>query len=203
MLRVIIGLTGGIATGKSTVSKMFQERGAKVVDADLVARAVVEPKSKGLQQVVAAFGERVLDSQGQLDRQVLGSIIFHDKQARQQLNSILHPLIRAEMRRQTAEIQAEDPDVIVIWDVPLLFESRLTHFVEKVIVVYISEALQIKRLMERNRLTEYDAKARIHSQLSIEEKRKLADFVIDNSDTVFNTERQVEQLWNCLVLKNG
>lgn len=182
---------------------MFQERGAKIVDADIVARFVVEPGSEGLQQVVAAFGERVLNSQGQLDRQELGGIIFNDEQARQQLNSILHPLIRAEMRRQTAEIQAEDPDAIVFWDVPLLYESRLTHFVQKVIVVYISETLQIQRLMERNQLTEFDAKARIHSQLSIEEKKKLADFVIDNRYTVTHTERQVDQLWNCLVLKNG
>lgn len=182
---------------------MFEERGAKIVDADRVARIVVEPGSEGLQQVIAAFGERILNSQGELDRQELGSIIFHDDQARQQLNSILHPLIRTEMRRQTAEIQAEEPKAIVIWDVPLLFESRLTHLVEKVIVVYIPEALQIYRLMKRNQLTECDAKARIDSQLSIEEKQRLADFVIDNSDTVIHTERQVDQLWNCLVLKNG
>ncbi|MDQ0416766.1 dephospho-CoA kinase [Croceifilum oryzae] len=200
---MVIGLTGGIATGKSTVSKMFQKHGAKIIDADQIARLVVEPETEGLQQVIAAFGVEVIDSQGQLNRKALGDIIFHDPNARQQLNAILHPLIRAEMKRQTAEFQKEDPEAVIIWDVPLLFESGLTQLVEKVIVVYIPEALQTVRLMERDQLTELEAKARLHVQLSIEEKKKMADFVIDNSHLVFHTERQVDQLWNYLALKNG
>ncbi|TCP69043.1 dephospho-CoA kinase [Baia soyae] len=200
---MVIGLTGGIATGKSTVSKMFQERGAKIIDADQIARLVVEPETEGLQQVIATFGVEVLDSKGQLNRRALGDIIFHDPHARQRLNAILHPLIRAEMKRQTAEFQSEDTEEVIIWDVPLLFESGLTQLVEKVIVVYIPEALQIVRLMERDQLTELEAKARLHAQLSIEEKKKMADFVIDNSHLVFHTERQVDKLWNYLALKNG
>ncbi|SDZ12598.1 dephospho-CoA kinase [Thermoactinomyces sp. DSM 45892] len=200
---MIIGLTGGIATGKSTVSKMFQERGAKIIDADQIARLVVEPETEGLQQVVAAFGEGVLDSQGRLNRKALADIIFHNPNARQRLNTILHPLIRTEMKRQTAEFQRENVEAVIIWDVPLLFESGLTQLVEKVIVVYIPESLQIMRLMERDQLSEREAKARLGAQLSIEEKKKMADFVIDNSQPVLHTERQVDQLWNYLALKNG
>lgn len=195
---MLLGLTGGIATGKSTVSLMFAKCGAQIIDADVIARLVVEPGSTGAAQVASRFGSHLFDEQGVLDRQKLGELIFQDASRRAELNQILHPLIRQEMREQTAVIQQNDPDAIVIWDVPLLYEGKLTNQVEKVIVVYIPEFLQIERLMKRNQLTLAQAKQRIQSQLSIEQKKSLADYLIDNSGSYEHTERQVIQLWNYL-----
>lgn len=201
---MIIGLTGGIATGKSTVSQMFAKRGAAIIDADVIARQVVEPETEGLAQVVAHFGKQVLDEEGRLNRPALASIIFQNEKKREKLNSILHPLIRQEMLERTEEIKKKDPHQIVIWDVPLLLEGKkMTQFVKKIIVVYIPESIQLKRLMLRNGLTEEEARARIRAQLNIEEKRKMADFVIDNSGSLSETERQVDRLWNYLTSKNG
>lgn len=201
---MIIGLTGGIATGKSTVSQMFRERGAAIIDADLIARQVVEPGTEGLSQVVAYFGKHVLDSEGRLNRPALASIIFQDESKREKLNSILHPLIRREMKEQTENILKKDPNQVVIWDVPLLYEGKkMTQFVEKIIVVYVPESIQLKRLMLRNSLTEAEARSRIRAQLSIEEKKKMADFIIDNSGSLLETERQVDRLWNYLTSKSG
>lgn len=204
MTKLIIGLTGGIATGKSTVSQMFAKRGAAIIDADVIARQVVEPETEGLAQVVAHFGKQVLDEEGRLNRPALASIIFQNEKKREKLNSILHPLIRQEMLERTEEIKKKDPHQIVIWDVPLLLEGKkMTQFVKKIIVVYIPESIQLKRLMLRNGLTEEEARARIRAQLNIEEKRKMADFVIDNSGSLSETERQVDRLWNYLTSKNG
>jgi dephospho-CoA kinase len=201
---VIIGLTGGIATGKSTVSQMFRERGAAIIDADMISRQVVEPGTEGLAQVVAHFGQQVLDEEGRLNRPVLASIIFRNEERREKLNSILHPLIRREMIERTNKILKDDPDKIVIWDVPLLYEGKkMTQFVEKIIVVYVPESIQLKRLMLRNSLTGSEARSRIQAQMSIEEKRKLADFIIDNSGSLSETERQVDRLWNYLTSRSG
>lgn len=200
---MMLGLTGGIATGKSTVSEMLRERGSVLVDADQVARVVVEPGTEGLNKVVERFGKEVLRPDGRLNREALGKLIFTDPTARTDLNHLLHPLIMNEMKRQTEIAFQHNPHTIVIWDVPLLFEEKLTHFVEKVIVVYVPEEIQLQRLMKRNSLTEAEAKQRMSAQWSIEEKKKLADFVIDNSGTLEMTERQVDQLWNYLTLKSG
>lgn len=195
---MLIGLTGGIATGKSTVSKMFAKCGAKIVDADQIARQVVEPGTLGAKKIRAKFGSQVFDSSGRLKRKKLAELIFQDEIARQELNQLLHPLIRQEMRDQTEKIQKECPDALIIWDVPLLYEGKLTNQVEKVIVVYIPEDLQIRRLMQRNQLTLEEATRRIQTQMSIETKKSLADYLIDNSGSYEETERQVYQLWNCL-----
>jgi dephospho-CoA kinase len=200
---VLIGLTGGIATGKSTVSAMFRKRGAVLIDADQVARMVVEPGTSGAKKVREHFGDDVFFADGRLNRAALGKIIFHDPDMRNQLNQILHPLIRQEMMKQTLDAQERDPQAIVIWDVPLLIEGKMTEMVEKVIVVYIPETLQLERLMKRNHLTEDEARRRIAAQLSIEEKKRVADYIIDNSSTLENTERQVDQIWNYLKSKNG
>ncbi|RAL26821.1 dephospho-CoA kinase [Thermoflavimicrobium daqui] len=198
-----VGLTGGIATGKSTVSSMFEDHGAVIIDADQIAREVVEPGSKGAQKVEEEFGEQVFFSDGSLNRAALGEIIFRNQSLRRKLNQILHPLIMDEMELRTQRILKENKHKIVFWDVPLLIEENLTNFVEKVIVVYIPEPVQLKRLMKRNDLTEEEARRRINAQMSIEEKKRYADFLIDNSGTLENTERQVDQIWNCLKLKNG
>ncbi|MBH8597563.1 MULTISPECIES: dephospho-CoA kinase [unclassified Thermoactinomyces] len=200
---MLLGLTGSIATGKSTVAEMLKRRGAVVVDADQVARKVVEPGSLGLNRIKGTFGSEMLTADGQLDRAKLGELVFADEEARLRLNALLHPLIMDEMKRMTAESLDKNPKSIVIWDVPLLIEENLTQFVEQVIVVYVPQAIQLKRLMERNHLTKTEAIKRMQSQLSIEEKKKVADYIIDNSGSLEETERQVDQLWRYLTLKSG
>ncbi|MDR6226575.1 dephospho-CoA kinase [Desmospora profundinema] len=198
-----VGLTGGIATGKSTVSRMLSERGAAIVDADVVAREVVEPGTEGASLIRERFGEGVFLPDGSLDRQSLGRIIFADKQAREDLNRLLHPLIIRRMEEETARRQAADPHCIVVWDTPLLIEESLTDRVDWVVVVYIPIALQQKRLMERDGIRAEEARSRMKAQMSIEEKKSFADILIDNSGTLAETERQVDALWQTLVSKNG
>ncbi|MED3661961.1 dephospho-CoA kinase [Ureibacillus terrenus] len=190
---MIIGLTGSIASGKSTVSKMLKEYGFPIVDADVVARQVVEPGSETLNKIAEAFGKEVLTETGELDRKKLGSIIFNDEEKRQLLNSVIHPAIRKEMLRQRDEYLAKG-EKTVIMDIPLLFESKLQHFVDKILVVAVSEEVQLERLMKRNQLSEEEAKARIRSQLPMPVKVQGADAVIDNNGTIEETRRQLEKI---------
>lgn len=197
---MIIGLTGSIASGKSTVAKMLKDYGLPIVDADVVARLVVEPGTPTLQKIVEVFGEDALLEDGAMNRQKIGSIIFHDEEKRKELNSIIHPAIRQEMLRQRDEY-IENGEKTVIMDIPLLFESKLQHFVEKILVVYVSEETQLERLILRNQLTEEDAKARIASQLPFSEKIHGADAVINNNGTIEETAQQLEAIlrkWNVL-----
>lgn len=197
---MIIGLTGSIASGKSTVAKMLKEYGLPIVDADVVARQVVEPGTPTLQKIVEAFGEEALTEDGAMNRQKIGSIIFHDEEKRTLLNSIIHPAIRQEMLRQR-DAYIEDGAKTVIMDIPLLFESKLQHFVEKILVVSVSGETQLNRLMERNQLTEEDAKARIASQLPLSVKEQGADAVIYNNGTIEETATQLEDIlrdWNVI-----
>jgi dephospho-CoA kinase len=170
-----IGLTGGIACGKSTVSAMLVDRGALLVDADQIARDVVEPGSPVLEQVAAHFGQAVLQ--------------------RKQLEGILHPPIRKMIRDQMEAYERQFPDKLVVVDIPLLFESNLSYLFEQVMVVYVPRHIQLERLMARDGLTESAANSRIEAQMSIEEKRKLADIVIDNSGTWEDTYAEVERFW--------
>lgn len=200
---MLIGLTGGIATGKSTVSRMLNDRGAKVIDADQIAREVVEPETMGAKKIAERFGSEFFYENGELNRKKLAALVFQNAQARTDLNHLLHPFIRQKMKEETQSILRQDPNAIIIWDVPLLYESQLTEQVDKVIVVYIPEFLQIQRLMDRNHFTREEAIQRIQSQISIEKKKLMADYLIDNSGSYEKTERQVDQLWNCLISKNG
>jgi dephospho-CoA kinase len=195
---VIVGLTGGIATGKSTVTQMLRELGAYVVDADVWARRVVEPGSDGLREIVESFGQTVLKADGSLDRAALANIVFHDASARERLNAITHPRVRAGMKEETESYQAAHPGEPVIWDVPLLFEGETRRLVDRTILVYTDETTQLARLMARNGYSEEEAVARIRSQMPIEEKRTLADYVIDNTGTLDYTREQVERVWNSI-----
>lgn len=190
---MIIGLTGSIASGKSTVSQMLKESGYPIVDADLVARQVVEPGSETLEKIKGAFGEDVILPDGSLDRKKVGDLIFTDPASRKRLNDIIHPAIRNEMLRQRAAYMA-DGQKVVIMDIPLLFESKLQHFADKILVVSVTEENQLKRLMERNELAEGEALARISSQLPMSVKEEGADAVIYNNGTIEETKWQLNRI---------
>ena len=190
---MIIGLTGSIASGKSTIAEMIQAYEIPIVDGDVIARQVVEKGTPTLQKIVEAFGEIVLTEDRELNRPKLGEIIFSNEEKRQQLNSITHPAIREEMLQKRDAYVAEGKHVVM--DIPLLFESKLQHFVEKILVVTVSPEVQLERLMKRNNLTEQEAKMRIASQLPLSEKEAGADAIIYNDGT---TEQSRERLQNIL-----
>lgn len=187
---MIIGLTGSIASGKSTVSNMLKELGYPIVDADLVARVVVEKGNKTLETIKVAFGEEVLSEDGTLNREKLGTIIFSSPQKRKQLNDIMHPAIREEMLRQKNDLLEAGFDTIVM-DIPLLFESKLQSYVDKILVVTVTEETQLNRLMARNNYSLEEAKARIQSQLPLSIKEQGADAVIYNNGTIEYTKEQL------------
>lgn len=185
-----IGLTGSVATGKSTVSNMIQQAGIPLVDADIAARKVVEPGTEGLKEIVAYFGEEILLADGTLDRAKLGEIIFKDKEKREKLNEITHPRVKdymLEARERFFRVGEE----LVFFDIPLLFESHLESLVDQIVVVWTTPETELKRLMERNNLTKEDALRRIESQMGIDEKARKADFVIDNNESLEKTQKQV------------
>ena len=187
---MIIGLTGSIASGKSTVAKMMTALGLPIVDADVVARDVVKPGTETLALIVQNFGENILLDDGNLNRPKLGDIIFHERAKRKILNDIMHPAIRQEMLTQRdAYLEAGQKHVVM--DIPLLFESKLQHFVERILVVSVSEEVQLRRLMERNQLSKEDALARMHSQLPMSVKEKSAHAVIYNNENIQQTEEQL------------
>ncbi|EHV5202402.1 dephospho-CoA kinase [Listeria monocytogenes] len=185
-----IGLTGSVATGKSTVSNMIQQAGIPLVDADIAARKVVEPGTEGLKEIVAYFGEEILLADGTLDRAKLGEIIFKDKKKREKLNEITHPLVKDYML-EARERFFRAGEELVFFDIPLLFESHLESLVDQIVVVWTTPETELKRLMERNNLTKEDALRRIESQMGIDEKARKADFVIDNNESLEKTQKQV------------
>jgi dephospho-CoA kinase len=195
-----IGLTGGIASGKSAVATMLAEAGAKVVDTDLVAHQLMEPGQPVYAQVLAHFGETILAPDGQIDRRVLGGIIFADATQRDQLNQIVHPGVKDALRQLETELRAQETELaqsgakknfLLVLVIPLLYEVNMAHFVDKTIVVYCPEAVQKERLMARNGFSESEAQARIDAQLSIEIKAEKADEVIDNSRDLESTREQL------------
>ncbi|MFJ7736840.1 dephospho-CoA kinase [Lysinibacillus sp. NPDC097287] len=190
---MIIGLTGSIASGKSTVAKMMTELGLPIVDADVVARVVVEPGTETLGKIASNFGDDILLEDGNLNRAKLGDIIFHEPAKRKILNEIMHPAIREEMIRQRDAFLAAGEKHVVM-DIPLLFESKLQNFVERILVVSVTEEVQLRRLMERNALSKEDALARIHSQLPVSMKEKGAHAVIYNNETLEQTEEQLKKI---------
>ena len=197
MLRV--GLTGGIGSGKSEVSRLLAAHGAVIIDADMAAREVVAPGTPGLAQIAEAFGPGVLGPDGALDRERLGAIVFHDPALRAKLNAIVHPLVREWMtvaERAAAEAAAATGrDLIVVHDVPLLAESRRADGFDLVIVVDVPPELQVERLARQRGMTPDQARARMAAQASRDQRRAIAGVVIDNSGSLDDLDRRVAEVW--------
>lgn len=190
-----IGLTGGIASGKSTVLSFFKKRGIPYVDADVVAREVVEPGTKGLEAVVEHFGSEVLHKDGTLNREILGNIVFHDNSKRDVLNHCLKQYIRARIMELTGEYEEKRVPVL-IYDIPLLIEGKWYTMMDEVWLVYVNETTQVQRLMERNGYSRSDALARIHSQMKLDDKRSYATIIIDNNGAPHELEKQLQSIWS-------
>ena len=198
----IIGLTGGIASGKTSVASLLERLGAAVVDADRLAREVVEPGEEALSGIVAAFGEKVLNSDGTLNRAALGEIVFSDQAARRSLEAITHPAIRRRAEEKLARLQ-EGGVKEAFYVAPLLFEAGLASRVSEVWVVYLDQETQLERLMARDGLDREAALARIASQMPMEEKKRLGRIVIDNRGSREELEAQVLRLWREEIQKPG
>ncbi|HEH9341600.1 TPA: dephospho-CoA kinase [Staphylococcus aureus] len=188
----VIGLTGGIASGKSTVSELLSVFGFKVVDADKAAREAVKKGSKGLAQVREVFGDEAIDENGEMNRRYMGDLVFNHPEKRLELNAIIHPIVRDIMEEEKQEYLKQGYNVII--DIPLLFENELENTVDEVWVVYTSESIQMDRLMQRNNLSLEDAKARVYSQISIDKKSRMADHVIDNLGDKLELKQNLERL---------
>jgi dephospho-CoA kinase len=197
MLRV--GLTGSIGVGKSFVAGVLAELGCHLLDADVTAREVVEPNSIALEKVVAEFGAEVLQSDGALDRTKLGSLVFGDSHRRATLNSILHPYIIARQDELMREWEAVDPDGIAVIDAALMIESGGYKRFDKLIVVHCRPEIQLQRLMLRNNLSQQEAEKRVAAQMSQDEKKKFADYLIDTSAGFDDTRRQTETIYAALL----
>ncbi|MDK2821410.1 MAG: dephospho-CoA kinase [Clostridia bacterium] len=191
----IIGLTGGIASGKSTVSKILKELGAKIIDTDQVAREVVVPGQPAYKDIISNFGEGVLMPDGQLDRRALGNIVFNNAEAREILNSITHPRIREAVAKKIDTFRQENPDAVVIIEAPLLIEAGMDDMVDSIWVVTAPVPVRLKRLMARNRLSEEEAKSRLKSQAGDDFRLKYADKVINTGGDLEGTRQAVLRVW--------
>ncbi|HHT65332.1 MAG TPA: dephospho-CoA kinase [Clostridiales bacterium] len=189
-----IGLTGGIASGKTTVSKILQEFGVPVIDADMVYSRLTQNGKPVWQAVLHTFGKKYFRPDGELDRKALGSLVFQNSKAREKLNRITHPIVKDEMLRIRKYIEQEQNPPLIVMDVPLLFESGWHQWMDEVWVVAVPKKMQIARLMQRDGLTREEALLRIHSQLDMEEKRKMAHRVIDNSQSISETKDQIKKI---------
>lgn len=196
---LLVGLTGGIATGKSTVTAMLASPSVRVVDADALAREVVEPGTPALAQIVAEFGREVLQAEGRLDRARLGEIVFPDPVKRKRLEAITHPAIRARFEKIMADLERAGWDGILIWDAALLVESGGNKKMDRLVVVTTDAATQLRRLMGRDGVSEEAARVRTASQMPLAVKARYADYVIDNSGTPQQTEARVREVYRALL----
>ena len=190
----LVGLTGGIATGKSTVAEMFRQLGATLIDSDLLAREAVAPGGPAYLKVIERFGRDVLRSDGYIDREKLGRIVFNDDAARRDLNIITHPKVFELMMKRIEEAEKEGAEVVMV-DIPLFFEVGGIPWLKTVILVWADPETQLRRLIERDRCDEEAARSRINSQMPIADKKEKAQIVIDNAGDMENTRRQVLHVW--------
>jgi dephospho-CoA kinase len=200
---LVVGLTGGIGSGKSEVARRLAALGAVVIDADAIAREVVEPGSPGLRAVVAEFGPGVLAPDGSLDRDEVAALVFADEDNRRRLNAIVHPLIGALMIERTAAAGEVDPHAVVVNDVPLLVEGGLSDRYDVVVVVDVDPPTQLRRLVEQRGMTEADARARMAVQATREQRLAVADLVVDNTGDLDDLDRSVRQVWADLAARAG
>jgi dephospho-CoA kinase len=185
---LVIGLTGGIATGKSTVSKMFSEHGIPVIDTDLIARDLLKVGTKAYDEVLEEFPVSIILTNNEISRKKLAEVIFRDKEKRDELNNIIHPKVREIVLHDLEGYKSDDKKIVIV-DVPLLFESKFDEVVDKVIVVYTTKENQLMRLIDRDIITEEYALSKIDSQMSLDEKIERADFLIDNSKSIIETKK--------------
>jgi dephospho-CoA kinase len=195
---ILLGITGGIASGKSTVARMLGQLGARLIDFDVLSRVVVETGKPAWKDITACFGEEVLQQDKTLNRKKLAEIVFSNAEKRKKLEAIIHPRIYEEFRRGVKEYSARGGNIIIQVVVPLLFEAKLQYLFHKILLVYTPQEMQMERLMRRDRVSREMARNMLGSQLPIEEKRGDADFVIDNSGSLEETKRQVEEVWEKL-----
>jgi dephospho-CoA kinase len=196
-----VGLTGGIASGKSTVAKMFQAKGAYLIDFDKLAHFVEEPDQIAWKAIVDYFGPDILNEDRTINRIKLGLIVFPDREKLSKLNSIVHPAVFEEWRKRIEDIRRKNHEAIIISDVPLLIEVGMQSQVDVVVLVYISPEDQIQRLMDRNGYSRADAERRLSAQMPIDEKISQADFIIDNTGSLEKTEVNVNALWEVLLIR--
>jgi dephospho-CoA kinase len=194
-----VGLTGGIACGKSTVARIFVKNGAHLIDFDLLAHKVQEPGTPAWQKVVDYFGEIILRSDKKIDRVKLGNVVFADKNKLNNLNKIIHPFVYQEWQARLEKIVKKETHAIVLSDIPLLFEGKKQHLFDLTILVVIEPEEQVRRLMARNHIGRNEAQKRLRSQMPISEKKALADIIIDNRGSVFETEKTVKKVWRQLL----
>ncbi|MDE0086699.1 MAG: dephospho-CoA kinase [Candidatus Poribacteria bacterium] len=201
---IIVGITGGIACGKTTVSERLAEKGAISINADEIGHQLLKADSPIIDELINVFGQEILEESGDVSRKKLGAIVFEDKSAREQLNAILHPLIIQRSRSRARQFVLEDPSCVVLLDAPLLIEASAYDSVDLIVVVSASPEIQLQRILERSHaqnrpLTESEAQARIDSQMPVSEKVKYADVVIENNGTLQELNKQVDELWDQLM----
>lgn len=192
----IIGLTGGIASGKSTVSTMLKELGAYIIDADVIAREIVKSGRSAWQEIVQVFGKEILESDGEINRRALGAKVFNNQIAREKLNNITHPKVIDEIKKRAADIYERDHESVVIIDAPLLIEANMVEMVDEVWLVALPESRQIERLMARDLLSKDEAEKRVRAQMPLSQKKNFTNHIIDTSGTLQDTKNQVLNLWN-------
>ncbi len=195
---LVIGLTGGIASGKSTVAGMLVEKGAHLIDADKLAREAVEPDQPAWREIVDWLGQSILMPDRNIDRARLANIVFNEHHKLDKLNKIIHPRVGARLLDLSEEINKHDPDAVVVYDVPLLIEAGMQKMVDLVLLVYVPRETQILRLQERDKISRDEAETRLKAQKPLEDKIKDADVIIDNQGTLVETARQVDQFWATL-----
>lgn len=194
-----IGLTGGIACGKSTVARFFVKKGAHLIDFDLLAHQVQKPGKPAWQKVVDYFGKEILQKDKKINRVKLGNIVFADKNKLLKLNKIVHPFVYQEWHSQLDKISKKEKHAIVLSDIPLLFEGKKQHLFDLTILVVVEPEEQIRRLIARNHIPREQAEKRLKSQMPIKEKKDLADIIIDNRESISQTEKTVKKVWQNLV----